>query len=531
MPSPSLNFAGITSGTPPDTNGAVGPAHLLVTVNFEVAVQSKTGDLLSSVSLSGFFSRLGVSDTYDPRVIYDPHSARFIIVAGAERRAADSAVLLAVSDNSNPLLGWSMWRFDADSANALWVDFPNVGVTVDRLTFTSNMFAINGDAFQGVNVWAIDKSTALDGGAITSTLFYVQGIGSTLVPAHTFDADITAHYLINPFWSGGGILSLYMLTGSAATPEFTTSTFQPVAGTWADTLPDAPQLGTAARLQTNDARIMNAVIRNGSLWACHTAGMPAAGADRCAIQWWEIDVNQESPGFGQVIQSGIIDHSASGGLTPGMYYYYPSIAVNKFNDVLIGFSGSSPSMYVGAFYAFRNASTPAGEIEGVVRYKAGVGIYGGGRWGDYSSASVDPADDIALWTFQEYAGSGGEYGTWWARVDPDEVAGTRIQGSHVPPFIAEGISFQLTAPAGTDYAWEKDGVPIPGAAARVLGFKPLSLIDTGTYVVHYTGAQRGLLRSQPYILDVEPAASVPAPGALLAVFALLLPGAYLARRR
>jgi uncharacterized protein (TIGR03437 family) len=46
---------------------------------------------------------------------------------------------------------------------------------------------------------------------------------------------------------------------------------------------------------------------------------------------------------------------------------------------------------------------------------------GSNRWGDYSSTVVDPVDDLAFWTLQEYAATPpatrtGAFGTWWAQV-------------------------------------------------------------------------------------------------------------------
>ena len=51
----------------------------------------------------------------------------------------------------------------------------------------------------------------------------------------------------------------------------------PGAAAWNSGLPDASQLGSPYRIQTYDHRLHNAVVRNGSLWTVHTAGLPANG--------------------------------------------------------------------------------------------------------------------------------------------------------------------------------------------------------------------------------------------------------------
>jgi hypothetical protein len=48
------------------------------------------------------------------------------------------------------------------------------------------------------------------------------------------------------------------------------------------------------------------------------------------------------------------------------------------------------------------------------------------RWGDYSATVVDPVDDQAIWTIQEYAAedvgssaSADRWGTWWGKAETD----------------------------------------------------------------------------------------------------------------
>src|ERR1043166_3042409 len=67
MPAPLQNFAGITrtdscvggqcgAGTPPDTNGDVGPNHYIQSVNSSFAIYSKTGTLLASFTENSLWS-------------------------------------------------------------------------------------------------------------------------------------------------------------------------------------------------------------------------------------------------------------------------------------------------------------------------------------------------------------------------------------------------------------------------------------------------------------------------------------------
>jgi len=62
-PAPLSSFQALAdNGTviPPDTDGAVGPNNLMVAVNSQVVIQDRAGATLGTVSLTGFWSSLGV---------------------------------------------------------------------------------------------------------------------------------------------------------------------------------------------------------------------------------------------------------------------------------------------------------------------------------------------------------------------------------------------------------------------------------------------------------------------------------------
>jgi hypothetical protein len=144
--------------------------------------------------------------------------------------------------------------------------------------------------------------------------------------------------------------------------------------TGANFAPQGPGCGTE-KIQTNDSRIQNVVWRNGSLWTTHTVFLP--GPDRASVQWWEIQPNST------VNQRGLIDDPSVG----GSFYAFPSIAVNQFNDVLLGFSSFAPDEFASARYAFRLANDPDGTMQQPLLLKPGEDCYfkdyttGKNRWG------------------------------------------------------------------------------------------------------------------------------------------------------
>jgi len=126
------SFAGIkqqeANFNPPDTMGAVGPSHFVVLLNTGAAVYDKyTGARITPTpptSLIEFF-RLTISSgpyagtyptgsSFDPRIVYDLASQRWIACAGDGGEGVGSLnVLLAVSKTSNPVgSGGSTWVAD-----------------------------------------------------------------------------------------------------------------------------------------------------------------------------------------------------------------------------------------------------------------------------------------------------------------------------------------------------------------------------------------------------------------------------------
>lgn len=237
-PLPSVLSAGLgfvalpddNTSIPPDTDGAAGPSHLVTMLNTQVRIQSKTGTTSSTVSLASFWTTSsGFSgDPFDPHVIYDPQSQRFIAVVDADGGLSTSKVWLAVSASSDPTGTWYFYQFTAEFGGANWADFPGLGVNSKWIAFTNNMFRVSDDAFMGNKMWVVDKSSVLSGGSATTTVFAtdfdVAGgfSGFALQPALTFDPAQAKLYILDGMYDSGAIryMRLSEITGTAAAPAW-----------------------------------------------------------------------------------------------------------------------------------------------------------------------------------------------------------------------------------------------------------------------------------------------------------------------
>src|SRR5262249_2146515 len=122
---------------PPDTDIAVGPQFVVETVNAQIQIYDKaTGAaMLPNTPLNVFFGQPSESP-FDPVVSYDEIANRFIVVAPT----FSGHLLLAVSNTSNPLDGFSA-KYDLDvSEGGFQGDFPKIGWNTDEVVITLNMY-------------------------------------------------------------------------------------------------------------------------------------------------------------------------------------------------------------------------------------------------------------------------------------------------------------------------------------------------------------------------------------------------------
>lgn len=420
-PSSSQSFAALgdnNTAIPADTNGAVGPNHLMVALNTQVRMQTRTGATLSTVSTDAFWASLGSPSTFDPRVLYDPFSNRWIFVIAADAEAASSALLVGVTQTNDPTGTWNLYRVDVDASDALWGDFPSVGFNKDWIVVHLNLFS--GASFDHGNVYVFDKADLYASGSGRYTLFADTSGTNTLAPAVSYDNTATSMYLVANRNSAAGQIEMKTISGPLGSETLSAGSVITRGEAWSFQAPGGadflPQLGSSQLIDAGDARMQSCVYRNGSIWCAQTVFLPAGGSPtRAAAQWWKL-----SPS-GAIQQKGRIDD-------PGgtFSYAYPSIGVNANDAALIGYSRFSSTTYPSAAYVFRTAADLANTFQSETLLKAGEASYyktlgsPQNRWGDYSATIVDPLNDVDFWTIQEYAAtpSGGydRWGTWWGKV-------------------------------------------------------------------------------------------------------------------
>ncbi|HKY30175.1 MAG TPA: lamin tail domain-containing protein [Pyrinomonadaceae bacterium] len=458
-PGPSQSFLAHSDDglvIPPDTMGAVGLTKIMTTLNNNWVVQNKTtGAQLSGVTMDAFWSGTTAAGTFDPRVQYDPYNDRWIVAGVSNARSPDSSILIGVSDTSDPEGTFTLFRFQADDSsgtlNDEWADFPMLGFNKNWVAVGVNMFTNTSSAFTNGRVLVLDYP-ALRSGVFSGT--YFSGItgangGFCVHPATTFSTTENTLYAPAHQSSAGAQYRLHTITGTPAAPIFTVGALQThTLGAW--TQPGGeilPQTcigtcpGNPREIDSGDAFIRsNVVFRNGFIWYAQTIALPAGTLttnSRTAAQWTKLNTS------GVVADSGRVQDPTATRTNGGQHYAYPSIAVNKNNDVLLGFSNFESDDLADAGYTFRLGTDAAGTMRDPVIFKEGEDYYAKtfsanlNRWGDYSHTVVDPVNDRDLWTIQEYAQprtaqsnqpvtNNSRWGTWWAKVTVPAGAGDLI---------------------------------------------------------------------------------------------------------
>ena len=186
----------------------------------------------------------------------------------------------------------------------------------------------------------------------------------------------------------------------------------PAAGTGVG----APQTnGNLIDLHVPGSRLAATFIRNGVLWTCQAIGLNGTNASytgnysgtnvtRTGVQWIKAFVDPSGDALLHADHGRVYDASPSN----PFFYYFPSLMVNCAGDMVMGFSGSSATNHIGAYYSVRLSNgvvldTPRVLRPGLTNFT----YYGSVRWGDYSATTLDPDDDWAFWTVQQYADPAG----------------------------------------------------------------------------------------------------------------------------
>ena len=447
------SFTGATladaSGFPPDTMGTVGPAQFIVAVNGRIRSFNKTtglADGVLNVTTDTFFNSVmtppaGNNFTSDPRIRFDRLTSRWfisIIDVPGQTGSLPNRVLLAVSDaaGAGVISGGTVWTFFffQDPASN-FADYNTLGIDNNALYIGANMFTTAGP-FAGTNGYVVRKTSVLGAGPIVVTTF-ANLTGTTTGPGpltpqgvdNLYDPAATAGYFIGVDNATFGTLMLRRVSNPGGTPSISGNISITVSTTrYPITVPHLGNTGgTNGNLDALDDRLFAAQMRGGRLWTAHNlqvngSGVASTTGGRNGTRWYELQ-NVASPGTPSARQSGTVFDSAA---TNPVSFWIPSVAVSGQGHAALGFSAAGAAAHVNAATVGRLSGDTLGTTQGApALYTSSSTAYnppgdtGGGsgrRWGDYSYTSLDPNDDMTLWTIQQFCDATDSYGVRVVRL-------------------------------------------------------------------------------------------------------------------
>lgn len=449
-PTPGIGFdsldynecCGGGGSVPPDPEMTAGPNHLIAVVNVSFEIYDKAGNtLVAPTTLDSLLGSAGggCTATFDPNAVYDEEADRYIIAADGD----GTDYCIAVSQTNDPTGSYNVYRVPAQPVGGEFHDYPHTGVGDSYIVVGANQFGGSiPNGFEG-RIWALDKSVMYAGGVLTPVTASVGYDGGTPQPLNlhgfnqgTWPSFGSTHYIATDFYDGCQ-LDIWQWNIPSAPTIVATFDLCTATGVTGGMPVDYPQSG-GSPIQANDWRMRGFEYRNGSGWIADSISCnPGGGTVDCA-RWTEVDLNGGSP---TLAQAGVY-------ASTGEYRTFPDLAVNQCNDMAIGYTKSSTSMFPSVWYSGRESGDPAGTLQAEAELKAGEIAYIAFdgtpyRWGDYTGMTIDP-DGTTFWYLGQYSKNTGTTSGRW---------GTYI-GSFSYPSCggASNPQVELTKTVGTDPA-------------------------------------------------------------------------------
>ena len=526
----STNFNAVTGPTetgafPPDTMGSVGPTQFFLFVNGRLRTFNKTtgaADGVVNVDPDVFFASvmtpgpppLGINFTTDPQIRYDRLTARWIMIiidVPSANTIGDTPnrLLIAVSDaaSAGVVSAGTVWTFyfvQQDTVGGIpstgeFLDYPSLGVDANALYIGGDMFGAVSGSFVGTSAFVIRKSSVLSGGPVVTTAFRgLIGADGPLEPrgVDNYDPAATEGFFIGVSAAAFGRLNMRRIGTPGGTPTISADIPITVASTTTAIAVDhlGNTGGVGGRVDGIDDRLYAAHIRNGRLWTAHSfttlnTGVASTNATnrRMSVRWYELIV-PPTVGTPTINQSGTIFDSVGVTQAVARQFWFPSVMVSGQGHAAIGYSTAGTPFRIDTATNGRLVGDALGTTGAVNIYTGSTFAYNPPgdpgptrRWGDYSFTSLDPLDDMTMWTIQEYCNGTNTYG---ARVAKLLAPPPATPTSAAPPTVTAGVASTSVVITGTSVAGSGFYDPGPDLAPPALPFNHISATVSGGVTVN-----------------------------------------------
>ncbi len=462
------NFDGIdnvNNVVPPDTYGDIGPSHYFQLVNLSFAIYTREGQkLLGPVNTSTIWE--GLPHNYnngDGVVLYDEQADRWLISQFSFPAFPEAPFyqMVAVSQTPDPTGSWFRWEFRFDELP----DYPKFGVWPDGYYMSYTRIKPSSLQFAGVGVVALNREDMIAGKPDPlSVSFTISSLNSpTFLPA---DCDGPFPPAGTPEYYG------YTMGNYFAIREFHVDWNNPSLSTFGDPLklPVAPYKTLNSGIPQKDSdktltalsdRLMYRLqFRNFRDYMSMVVNQTVDAGPSTGIRWYEL---RKTSWNWFIYQQATFAPDSN-------YRWMGSIAMDTSGNIALGYSVCDSDMYPSIRITGRMKNDPPGQM--TIREMSiteGTGSQTGiwfnqGRWGDYSSMTVDPLHPSVFWYTQEYYKTT-SFNGWSTRIASFSFTDImRISASAYPVSICDSgeVLLNVDVSGGTgEYIYSWTSIP-PG---------------------------------------------------------------------
>jgi hypothetical protein len=404
------------NSVPNDNDLAISNNSKIVSViNSTINFYAPDSSLLDTISLQGFATDLKLPEgKYDPRVLYDPLSDRFIMAFLNGFDDSSSYAIVAFSKTNDPTGDWNVYKLSGNPLqDTSWSDFPIIAINEHELFLTLNLLKNDVNwkvGFKQSIIWQIDLNSGYSGSAIKTKLYSdVQYKGvrlRNLCPVQGGSKPINSN--------------MYILSNKNFAINTDTFFFGEITGKMDDTatkfklqpsfsdihygVPPSADQPKQFLSETNDARILDAYFENGAIYMVGNT----INFDNNFATIFHGKLNISNPGS---IKLTVLQNAS-------LEFGYPSIAytgsTQSPDESIILFDHTSSTVFPGISCMFYKN----GEYSDILRLKEGtthVVVQSGKlqRWGDYTGLQRKYNENGVVW------GSGyfGKYDTLKRRLN------------------------------------------------------------------------------------------------------------------
>lgn len=345
-----------------DPQIAVGGGYVLHGTNKGLIIYTKEGEFVQGVS-QNYFNK-GI----DPKLFFDTHNMVFgFDLWNPWDTEKKKPVNISISETSDPKGAWNTYPVPA----------PN-GVDGGGIGFSKKWI---GYSFPGgPEQTFIMKMEQAKSGQPATVYHFAGNLGH---PVFTQDNIADLYF----FKIDRGDFVIQRITeGEDGSPVCEMVAKVPHKLEFMGYPPQSPQKGTRQRTSSGDRNPKNLVLQSGFIWISQAINYKG----KSAVQWHQIKLD------GTIVQTGLISGENTN-------YIQTTLAVNKNNDVLIGFQETNENMFISPRMTYRLAKDAPGTVREIVKLGEGEGATDGVAWGDYSGTVIDGDNLTDLWTIQSLA--------------------------------------------------------------------------------------------------------------------------------